>query len=210
MKKIFAKLSRISLLILFTIAILGCDQMEKVASSGGSSNAEASESESAEIAKTEIAKKGDSEPENVQLTKVRLNAFQHFKCTNNWGNRDGGLGLKAGTGSGSCRAEFPGHAGDYRVTLMAQLEFDGAPKFKIMIDGKVIAAGEYPMSKGKLICDCPNWRTNCPDRVIPIDAGTHPIKKGSTIEFYGEEVYPCGSGSHGAYAKWREIVFTPN
>ena len=204
MKKISAKLTRISLLILFTTAILGCDQMEKVASGGGNGSAEASESGS-----TEIAKQEDSQPENVQPTKVRLNAFNDFDCTSNWGNRDGGLGLKAGTGSGSCRAKFPGNAGDYRVTLMAQLEFDGAPKFKIMIDGKVIAAGEYPMSKGKLICDCPNWRTNCPDRIIPIDAGTHPINKGSIIEFYGEEVYPCGSGSHGAYAKWREMVFMP-
>ena len=159
---------------------------------------------------TEIAKTEDNEPEKAELSKVKLDAFQHFDCTRNWGNRDGGLGLKAGTGSGSCRAKFPGNSGDYRVVLMAQLEFDGAPKFKIMVDGKVIAAGEYPMSKGKLICDCPNWRTNCPDRIIPIDAGTHLIKKGSVIEFHGEEVYPCGSGSHGAYAKWRGMVFTPN
>ena len=205
MTKIPAKPFRFALFIMFTMIILGCDQMEKVTGGGGDGNAVASESESIEIAKQE-----ESEPENVQPTKVRLDAFGDFNCTGNWGNRDGGLGLKAGSGSGSCRAKFPGGTGDYNVILMAQLEFDGAPKFKIMVDGKVIAAGEYPMSKGKLICDCPNWRTNCPDRVIPIDAGTHPIKNGSTIEFYGEEVYPCGSGSHGAYAKWREIVFTPN
>ena len=199
MNKIFTKSSSVSLVILLAMTIAACDQTKNVASGAQKEGSETSE----------IAKQEQAEPENVEPTKVRLDAFKHFDCTGNWGNRDGGLGLKAGSGSGSCRAKFPGHSGNYRVTLMAQLEFDGAPKFKITVDGNTIAAGEYPMSKGELICDCPNWRVNCPDRVIPIDAGTHTIEKGSTIEFHGEEVYPCGSDSHGAYAKWREMVFTP-
>ena len=138
---------------------------------------------------------------------VRLDAFRHFSCSSGWTNRDGGLGLRAGSGSGVCSAVFPGPSGRYRVELMAQLEFDGNPNFKISLERSPIAAGSYPMSKGELICDCPNWRVNCPDRVVPIDAGVHEIRQGALIEFFGEEVYPCG-GSHGAYAKWREMVFT--
>ena len=147
----------------------------------------------------------DSPPE---FEKIHLNAFIHFKCSDNWTNRDGGLGLVAGTNSGTCQANFPGRTGKYRVTLMAQLEFDGGPKFRVSLDGDTIVEGVYPLSKGELICNCPNWRTNCPDRVVPIDAGVHRISTGSTIEFYGAEVYPCGD-SHGAYAKWRELVFSP-
>ena len=118
------------------------------------------------------------------------------------------LGAQGRIRLGYLQAAFPGLTGRYRVALMAQLEFDGNPNFKISVDGATIAAGSYPMSKGELMCSCPNWRVNCPDRIVPIDAGVHEIKQGAAIEFFGQEVYPCG-GSHGAYAKWRELVFTP-
>lgn len=197
--------------IFIVVALTGCDQMEKVASgygddtssnrstNTGTANNDGDAGDTTDVA----AADGDGE-----LTKIRLDAFQHFQCTDNWTNRDGGWGLQAGTGNGKCTASFPGRSGRYRVILMAQLEFDGSPKYRISINGSQIAAGEYPASKGKLICDCPNWRTNCPDRVVPLDAGRHAINRGDVIEFYAEEVYPCGE-NHGAYAKWRELVFTP-
>ncbi|MFC1681943.1 hypothetical protein ACFL1S_09290, partial [Pseudomonadota bacterium] len=80
--------------------------------------------------------------------------------------------------------------------------------FRIEVDDTLIAAGSYPMSMGELICDCPNWRVNCPDRIVPIDAGVHEIRQGALIRFVAAEVYPCG-GNHGAYAKWHELVFSP-
>ena len=184
------------------MALAGCDQMEKVASGFGNDSSAKSANTEASIDVAAIA------DDNGEPTKLRLDAFQHFQCTENWTNRDGGLGLKAGSGEGVCTASFPGYSGRYRVILMAQLEFDGSPKYNISINGSSIAAGEFPPSKGKVICDCPNWRTNCPDRVVPIDAGRHEINRGDVIEFRGQEVYPCGEG-HGAYAKWRELVFTP-
>ena len=181
--------------------------MENVASGFGddSSTKTANADEGAGATDVAVA---DGQDEGGPLTKIRLNASEHFQCTENWTNRDGGWGLRAGTGKGVCTTPFPGRSGRYRVTLMAQLEFDGSPRYKISINDSPIAAGEFPPSKGKLICDCPNWRTNCPDRVVPLDAGRHEINKGDAIEFYAEEVYPCGEG-HGAYAKWREMVFTP-
>ena len=117
-------------------------------------------------------------------------------------------GLVAGSGSGRCAAVFPGQPGRYRVILIAQLEFDGSPEYKIAVDGETIAAGVYPPSKGEVICECPNWRVNCPDRIVPIDGGVHEFNAGSTVEYFAAEVYPCG-GSHGAYAKWHELVFIP-
>lgn len=174
-----------------------CDQMKDVVSGASKTDTRTA---NADLSDTTS---GDASP-----AKVRLDAFIHFKCTDGWSNRDGGLGLKAGTGTGKCTTVFAGPPSRYRVTLMAQLEFDGSPEYKIVVDGATIAAGRYPLSKGELICDCPNWRVNCPDRVVPIDAGVHQINKGSVVEFIGAEVYPCGT--HGAYAKWREIVLTPS
>jgi hypothetical protein len=219
------------LLILGIIVLPACDQIESVASGVGSAskssstkelNASASGSQSnqttgadtgsededsAAAAEAEIFEVAGAQT-NQELTTVRLDAFRHFNCSSEWTNRDGGWGLRAGSGSGTCTAAFPGLTGRYRVALMAQLEFDGSPNFKISLDGATIAAGSYPTSKGELMCSCPNWRVNCPDRIVPIDAGVHEIKQGAAIEFFGQEVYPCG-GSHGAYAKWRELVFTP-
>ena len=191
LRTIFTRRGLVSLICLSAAFLAACDH----ASSGAEGGPDQAGDTSVELAAADD-------------TKVRLDAFRDFKCSSNWVNRDGALGLKAGTGSGACEAGFPGRSGRYRVTLMAQLEFDGAPEYRIAVDGETIAAGAYPLSKGKLICDCPNWRINCPDRVVPIDAGVHQLKTGSKVEFFGAEVYPCGK--HGAYAKWRELVFTPN
>ena len=221
------------ILILVTLMFTGCDQLEKVVSGVGGASKSATEkisnsngSDSSAQPKNDSSEQNGNAEENTdpgndsekievaaeqstqERTTVRLDAFRHFNCSSGWTNRDGGLGLRAGSGSGICRAAFPGPSGLYRVVLMAQLEFDGNPNFKISVDGSTIAAGSYPMSKGQLICNCPNWRINCPDRIVPIDAGIHEIGQGASIEFFGQEVYPCG-GSHGAYAKWREIVLTP-
>lgn len=213
MKKISSHNRSFFLLLFIALSSVACEQVENITSgigggdkvSAGTVEGGGSDGSSGQTAQLAQADAAPSEPK-----KLRLDAFRDFDCGGNWTNRDGGLGLKAGSGSGTCRARFSGTSGEYRITLMAQTEFDGAPKFSISIDGNKIAAGRYPMSKGKLICDCPNWRVNCPDRIVPIDAGVHAVNNGSTIEFFGQEVYPCGSGSHGAYAKWRELVFTPN
>jgi hypothetical protein len=42
---------------------------------------------------------------------------------------------------------------------------------------------------------------------VNLDGGTHQINYGDTIEYYGEEEYLCGK--HGAYSKWRGMIFTP-
>jgi len=42
---------------------------------------------------------------------------------------------------------------------------------------------------------------------MQLDAGVHNLDTGDVIEFYGEEEYLCGK--HGAYAKWKGMVFTP-
>ena len=196
---------RVFLSFLFAIFVVACDQSENV-TGGTGSNEKVSTNAGAKssLQSEEIA----AEPK--QPIKIRLNAFSDFNCTSNWVNRDGGLGLKAGTESGTCSTSFPGASAKYRVTLMAQTEFDGAPYYRINIDRNEIASGRYPVSKGKLICDCPNWQANCPDRVVPVDAGVHTITYRSVVEFFGQEVNPCGSRSNGAYAKWRELVFTPN
>lgn len=225
MKKVVSTLFAVALSLALAMVSASCDQVEKVASGGGgdarTSSAKSSTGQSGQNdsndAGQEANEANDQESEALevaqadsqqQIEKIRLSAFTDFSCSKEWTNRDGGLGLRAGAGSGVCRVAFPGASGSYRVTLMAQLEFDGNPKFKIDVDGSTIAEGNYPMSMGKLICDCPNWRVNCPDRIVPIDAGVHDIKQGALIEFVGAEVYPCG-GNHGAYAKWHELVFTP-
>lgn len=151
---------------------------------------------------------GGSDTEVQKNSVVTLSAFSAFQCTSNWTNRDGALGLVAGTESGTCRVSFPGGPGVYRITVRVQTEYDGAPFYKVSGNGKTLHAGSYPLSKGSLICSCPNWRKNCPDVVVSIDAGTHELKTGDTIEYYGKEVYSCGP-SHGAYAKWHEMIFTP-
>jgi hypothetical protein len=142
-------------------------------------------------------------------TAVFMNAFQDFSCTSGWTTRRGGLGRAPYVGSGSCSGPFPGESGTYNVQLKAQLEFDGSSPYRISINGNTIKEGRYPYSQGDLICDCPDHEKNCPDKVIDISAGTHQIAKGDVIEFWGDDVYPCGSDSHGSYAIWRGISFMP-
>jgi hypothetical protein len=141
-------------------------------------------------------------------TPVSLSAFSNFACTSNWTHRDGALGLAAGSGSGTCQATFPGVPGVYRVTVRVQTEFDGSSPYQVMINGGVVHSGAYPLAS-PLGCDCPldQWRSVCPDRVVDLDAGAHQINTGDVIGFWGQEVYPCGS--HGSYAKWHAMIFTP-
>jgi hypothetical protein len=149
----------------------------------------------------------DSAP-TPAATMVTLRAFSDFSCTSNWTNRDGAMGLSAGSGQGTCQATFPGVSGNYRITVRIQAEFDGRSPFQILRNGAVLYAGRMPLSS-PLGCDCPldQWRSVCPDRVIDLDAGVHALNNGDVIGFYGEETYPCGE--HGAYAKWHLLIFTP-
>jgi len=146
---------------------------------------------------------GDAPP----LVPLSLNAFTDFNCTSNWTNRDGGLGLVAGTRNGTCKAAFPGTAGRYRLLVKIQTEFDGSSPYRVAINGRTIHTGRYPYSTGRLVCDCPDWRKNCPDRIVSVDTGVHDLKPGDVLEFYGEEEYPCGK--HGSYAKWQGMDLRP-
>ncbi len=148
----------------------------------------------------------DSSSSSPSLSRVRLSAFSDFSCSSNWTNRDGALGLKAGSGSGTCTADFPGESGDYEVKIKIQAEYDGDPSYSLSIDGDVVKSGNYPYSCGSLQCSA--GRDECPDSKQYIEVGTVSIEKGASVEFYGEESYPCGH-SHGAYAKWHSIIFTP-
>jgi hypothetical protein len=139
---------------------------------------------------------------------ITLDAFDDFSCSSNWTDRDGSRGLKAYSGSGSCSASFPGSSGRYRITVKIQTEYDGKSPYKVSINGQTIKEGEYPLSSS-LYCDCPHddWRSVCPDRNETVDCGTHSLKTGDTIGFWGDDVYPCGE-SHGSYAKWHSMTFT--
>jgi hypothetical protein len=153
---------------------------------------------------------GGGDDTQVAATQVRLSAFSNFTCTSNWTNRDGALGLKAGSGNGTCSAGFPGASGTYRVELVAQTEFDGSSHYRISINGNTAGNGRYPYSQGQRICNCPDWPTHCPDVNTNLNAGIHKINTGDKIEFWGAESYECLPEYHnGAYAKWHELVFTP-
>lgn len=166
--------------------------------SGGSSSGGESGSQEATLTTSETV-----------LSAVFLDAFRDFSCTSGWTTRRGGLGRAPYAGSGSCSAPFTGETGTYSVRLKAQLEFDGSSPYRVSLNGNSIKSGNYPFSQGKLICDCPDHEKNCPDKVIDINAGTHQITKGDIIEFWGDDVYPCGDDSHGSYAIWRGMSFTP-
>lgn len=230
MKKTLSAVFASALTLCLAMATASCDQVERVASGvGGSKSSTSSTAAEETVTGDDASVNADSADDTVsddgsqsfndlievaqaetqrELQTIRLSAFRDFNCSSEWTERDGGWGLRAGSGSGTCTVSFPGGSGSYRVTLMAQLEFDGNPNFRIEVDDTLIAAGSYPMSMGELICDCPNWRVNCPDRIVPIDAGVHDIREGASILFAAAEVYPCG-GRHGAYAKWHELVFSP-
>ena len=174
--------------------LVACDQFDKLvettSSGGGSDSVSASNN-------------------NASNVIVKLGAFNEFKCTSNWTNRDGGQGLKVGSGSGTCQAIFHGGSGTYRVELLAQTERDGQPPYRISINGNQISSGKFPFSQGELNCNCYKqpWQVYCPDVVMNLNAGTHQINHGDIIQYYGEEEYLCGK--HGAYSKWRGMIFTP-
>jgi len=181
-------ISSLSIITIFGISVSACNKISDLVSGGGGSN----------------------DTQQVAASQVRLSAFSNFTCTSNWTNRDGALGLAAGSGNGTCSAGFPGTTGKYRVELVAQTEFDGSPHYRISINGNTAGSGRYPYSKGSLICSCPDWPKNCPDVNTNLDAGVHTIKTGDKIEFWGAESYECLPDYHnGAYAKWHELVFTP-
>lgn len=140
---------------------------------------------------------------------VKLKAFSDFLCTNNWSNRDGALGLDAYSGSGVCKASFPGKSGKYQMSLTIQTEYDGRPLYEVSINGSVVRSGLYPLSTPRG-CDCPHetWDKECPDRNVVINVGTFIINTGDSIAFKGNDDYPCGK-EHGAYAKWHRMTFTP-
>jgi hypothetical protein len=140
------------------------------------------------------------------LSRVTLDAYTDFRCTSNWGDRDGAWGLAAYSGNGSCKASFPGAAGTYQVAVVIQTERDGSPGYRVSINGKTVASGSYPYATGKAACDCS--LDDCPDRTTVLDAGTHRLKTGDVLEFWGSDHYPCGK-DHGAYAKWHRMEITP-
>jgi hypothetical protein len=144
---------------------------------------------------------------SAPASTVSLNAFRDFQCTGNWTNRDGGLGLRAGSGSGSCSSTFSGNPGNYNIQVRIQTEFDGQSPFRVSVNGRPVYEGRYPLSTGQLMCDCPDWRQNCPDKYVTVDAGSLELQPGDVIEFYGAEDYPCGS--HGSYAKWHGMNLVP-
>ncbi len=140
-----------------------------------------------------------------RASEVRLNAFSDFNCSSNWTDRDGALGLKAHTGSGTCRAPFPGISGRYRVQIKVQAERDGAPPYSFSINGVIVKSGHYPYATGQLACGCSYEK--CPDRNKFMDIGTFQINQGDIVELWADQVFPCGH-DHGAYAKWHEMIFT--
>jgi hypothetical protein len=173
-------------------------------SSSGGSNTAAAEAEV--VAETEVGT--DSTTEGIVASKIFLDAFNDFSCSSGWTNRHGGLGRAPYSGSGTCKASFPGESGRYAVSLQAQTEFDGSSPYAVSINGSNILEGRYPYAQGELICDCPEpWREHCPDRRVTLDAGVREINTGDTIGFFGDDVYPCGDDSHGAYAIWRGMTF---
>jgi len=139
---------------------------------------------------------------------VIMNARSDFSCSSGWTIRDGALGLKAGAGSGTCHAAFPGESGTYRVVLTIQTEFDGQSEYSVALNGQMIHSSQYPLSS-PLGCDCPkdDYQRVCPDKYVNVELGRHSLNKGAEVLFYGEEDWDCID--HGAYCKWHKITFEP-
>lgn len=199
-------------LTLSSLSLVSCDLFDDDDDDGGTS-AGSGTVEQTTASTTTPAAKDTSKTTNQTTTQttssqISLNAFNNFSCTGNWSNRDGALGLTAHTGSGTCFSTFPGKSGTYRITLIAQTEFDGRSPYQISINDQVVSSGSYPLSS-PLYCDCPldQWYVVCPDRNVTLDAGIHAIATGDKISFWGDQVYPCGD--HGSYAKWHGMTFTP-
>ncbi|MEJ2134124.1 MAG: hypothetical protein P8X86_02615 [Desulfofustis sp.] len=205
------KVFRVLMLIVFLGFLLtscsgGSDDGGTTGGSGETQAAATNEESSSndKTAKEESNEEPEEEPASVvSSSEIFIDAFD-FNCSSNWGDRDGALGIKAYTGSGTCRKSFPGEAGTYQLVLKAVTEFDGKSPYKFSINGTQVASGEYPLSSS-LGCDCPedNWREVCPDRDRDIDLGTYDLNPGDVLELWGDDVYPCGS--HGSYTKWRGI-----
>ena len=153
-----------------------------VSSCGGGSSSGGTAGDSAEV-------EAENTTEVITASEIFLNAFNDFSCSPGWTNRNSGLGRAAYSGSGTCKASFPGESGAYSVFLLAQTEFDGSSPYAVSINGNNIKEGRYPYSTGSLKCDCPEpWREHCPDRVVTISAGTHEINNGDSIGFFGDDV----------------------
>lgn len=134
-------------------------------------------------------------------TTIRLDAFSDFSCSSSWTNRNGARGLKAGSGSGTCKASFPGASGTYSVEIKVQAECDGSSRYRVSLDGSTVASGRFPYANGNLQCG------ECPDRNRTITIGTFQVNNGASIALGGWEDYGCDK--HGAYAKWHEMIFKP-
>ena len=145
----------------------------------------------------------DNSDDVASPSNIWLDAWE-FACSDNWETRDNAVGLVAYSGPGSCSTTFPGEAGNYNLTLSAVSEFDGESLYRVSINGVTIQEGAYSLSS-PLGCDCPldQWREVCPDQVEYISLGKQFLNPGDVIEFWGDDVYPCGE--HGAYAKWLGI-----
>jgi hypothetical protein len=197
----------IVIVFLFAMSLLlvSCDSIEDYFDEDDDG---ATQGGSGEISTDTTAARQESQSEQRSTDKIFLDAFDDFSCSANWTDRDGALGLSPHSGSGTCTAEFPGEPGNYLITIKIQTEFDGRSPYEVTVNGTVIKQGEYPLSSS-LYCDCPldDWRSVCPDKDVTVDCGTHALKPGDTIGFWGDEVYPCGD--HGSYAKWHGMTFTP-
>ncbi len=148
----------------------------------------------------------DGRQDCTGLSPVALNAFTDFSCGPQWTNRDGALGLRAGSGSGTCQASFPGNSGSYTIVVKVQAERDGAPHYRVSLNGNAIRDDYYPYSCGSLMCNSSIYE--CPDSNKDLTMGVFDVNRGDVISFYGAETYPCGH-SHGAYAKWHQISLVP-
>jgi hypothetical protein len=118
---------KVVVIALTAVLLVACDKLDEYVnstSSGGGSDSNSASSNS-------------SQPSEI----VKLGAFNEFKCTSNWTNRDGGLGLKVGSGSGTCKAPFHGESGIYRIELLAQTEREGRSPYRISINGTQVNSG---------------------------------------------------------------------
>ena len=178
---------------------------ETAAASGAESSAPAAETAADDPAESSppAAEEAPAAATVNTSSNIFLSAWD-FQCGSNWSNRDNAVGLNPYSGPGSCSISFPGQEGTYNLTLSAVNEFDGQSPYRVSINGVTIGEGEYDLSS-PLGCDCPldNWREVCPDRTQYIPLGSHNLKPGDVIEFWGDDVYPCGE--HGSYAKWLGI-----
>jgi hypothetical protein len=198
---------RLPAVFLAALLFTACDKIPKTSSGGG--GGDETNTAAANVADDSNQPTDNNATPAAQNRTVVLDAFKDFDCTSNWTNRDGGLGLTVGSGSGTCQTTFPGGSGTYRIELAAQTEREGQSPYRITINGTTVGAGKFPFSQGERICECYRqpWMIYCPDVIMDLDVGAHQINTGDVIEYYGEEEYLCGK--HGAYSKWRGMRFTP-